>query len=214
MADNYQIQMQNAQKFFLRYDQDKLIQKGILSKVEDEYGNILYQADEVKENVLNRGIVYVLNELLTCTYDQALIDYNYPNMLNYASQMTKKYAVKTGSTDYDRLVFGYNKDAVVGIWTGYDDNSNVPTSEGTISRKIWIETIEGYLQNKQNNWYSMPNNVVGVLVDPITGELATNESKNKKIMYYIKGTEPTYEDILLDDIIPTLKEDEEEIREE
>ena len=27
MADNYQIQMQNAQKFFLRYDQEKLIQK-------------------------------------------------------------------------------------------------------------------------------------------------------------------------------------------
>ena len=27
MADNYQIQMQNAQKFFLTYDQEKLIQK-------------------------------------------------------------------------------------------------------------------------------------------------------------------------------------------
>lgn len=27
MADNYQIQMQNAQKFFLRYDQEKLIRK-------------------------------------------------------------------------------------------------------------------------------------------------------------------------------------------
>ena len=27
MADNYQIQMRNAQKFFLRYDQEKLIQK-------------------------------------------------------------------------------------------------------------------------------------------------------------------------------------------
>ena len=27
MADNYKIQLQNAQKFFLTYDQEKLIQK-------------------------------------------------------------------------------------------------------------------------------------------------------------------------------------------
>ena len=53
----------------------------------------------------------------------------------------------------------------------------------------------------------MPTNVVGVLVDPTTGELATNDSKHKKIIYYIKGTEPTYDDIILDDIIPTIKEE-------
>ena len=178
-----------------------------ISKVEDENGNILYQVEETKENVLNRGIVYVLNELLTCTYDQSLIDYNYPTMLNYAHYMTKKYAVKTGSTDYDNLVIGYNQDVVVGIWTGYDDNSIIPSTENSVSKKIWIETIEGYLKEKKDNWYDMPTNVVGVLVDPTTGELATNESKHKKIMYYIKGTEPTYDDIILDDIIPTIKEE-------
>ena len=190
------------------------VEPHFISKVEDEYGNILYQTEEIKENVLNRGIVYVLNELLTGTYDQSLIDYNYPSLLSYASKMTKKYAVKTGTTDYDRLIFGYNKDVVVGVWTGYDDNSKMPSSEASVAKNIWLETIEGYLKDKENNWYSMPSNVVGVLVDPTTGQLANNDSKNKKIMYYIKGTEPTYEDILLDDIIPTLKEDNEEIKQE
>ena len=187
------------------------VEPHFISKVEDEYGNILYQAEEIKENVLNRGIVYVLNELLTGTYDQALVDYNYPSLLSYASKMTKKYAVKTGTTDYDRLIFGYNKNVVVGVWTGYDDNSEMSNSDASVAKNIWIETIEGYLKNKEDTWYNMPTNVVGVLVDPTTGELANNDSKNKKIMYYIKGTEPTYEDILLDDIIPTLKENEEKI---
>ena len=40
----------------------------------------------------------------------------------------------------------------------------------------------GYLKDKNSEWYEMPNNVVGVLTDPVTGELATNDSKRKKIM--------------------------------
>ena len=37
-----------------------------------------------------------------------------------------------------------------------------------------------------------PDNVVGVLTDVNTGKVATNDSKLKKILYYIKGTEPGY----------------------
>lgn len=184
------------------------IEPHLISRVEDENGNVLYQAEETKENVLNRGIVYVLNELLTCTYSKELVDYDYPTMINYAAQMTNKYAVKTGSTDYDRLIFGYNKDLIVGVWTGYDNNRRIENDKGKISKKIWIETMEGYLKDKNSEWYEMPNNVVGVLTDPVTGELATNDSKRKKIMYYIKGTEPRNDNISLDDVIPTIKEDE------
>jgi hypothetical protein len=36
----------------------------------------------------------------------------------------------------------------------------------------------------------MPDNVVGVLVNPIDGKLANENSQKKKILYYIKGTEP------------------------
>ena len=50
----------------------------------------------------------------------------------------------------------------------------------------------------------MPNNVVGVLVDPITGQLATEETKNSTIQYYLKGTEPS-NDYNLDDVVPTIK---------
>lgn len=48
--------------------------------------------------------------------------------------------------------------------------------------------METYLKNKESTWYSMPENVVGVLIDPTTG--TTSSSKKQKIMYYIKGTEP------------------------
>ena len=48
-----------------------------------------------------------------------------------------------------------------------------------------------------------PDNIVGVPVNPITGELNTNKNT---ILYYIKGTEPTTNNEL-DEFIPTLKEE-------
>ena len=57
--------------------------------------------------------------------------------------------------------------------------------------------METYLKDKDNTWYEKPNNVVGVFVNPITGEIADENTKKRKILYYIKGTEPTYiQDVL------------------
>ena len=48
-----------------------------------------------------------------------------------------------------------------------------------------------YLKDKKTSWYNMPDNVVGVVVNPIDGKLAKENTQKKKILYYIKGTEPT-----------------------
>ena len=80
-------------------------------------------------------------------------------------------------------------------------------TDNQISKNIWYETIEECLKDKDESWYEIPNNVVGVLVDPITGELPDKNTKHKRMFYYIKGTEPTYQDINLDVLIPTIKEE-------
>ena len=118
--------------------------------------------------------------------------------------MTKKYAIKTGTTDTDHLIFGYNKDAIMGIWMGYDDNRDIEVKTGSNMKNLWVDTMESYLENKKDNWYKTPKNVIGVLINPITGNLASENDKNKKIVYYIKGTEPYKED--LENSIPTIKE--------
>ena len=177
----------------------------LIEKVLDKDGNVLYEHVDSSELVLNQSHTFILNEMLTSTYSPDFIDYNYPTLINLSGKLSKKYAIKTGTTDADRLIFGYNNDLVVGVWTGYDDNRDTPSSDGYISRNVWQETIEGCLAEKEDNWYSIPNNVVGVLVDPISGEIADNSTKHKKMFYYIKGTEPTYDDVILDGLIPTIK---------
>lgn len=181
----------------------------LIRKVTDSDGNVLYEHKKEKENVLNRSIVYVLNEMLTSSYSKEFVDYNYPTCINIAPKITKKYAIKTGTTDTDHLIFGYNKEVIMGIWAGYDNNSSSETKDGNSIKNIWVDTVESYLKGKDGNcWYEIPENVVGVIVNPINGEVATNTDTKKKMLYYIKGTEPTRNNSELDDLIPTIKNNE------
>lgn len=177
-----------------------------IKKIEDSNGNVLYEYKDKKEQVLNSSIVYIINEMLTSTYNYNFIDYNYPTCYDLASKLTKKYSVKTGTTDTDHLIFGYNQDILVGIWSGYDDNRATETGDGKQIKYMWSEIVENYNKDKENNWYELPSNVVGVLVDPISGEIADQNTAKPTMFYYIKGTEPTYENDSLEDLIPTIKE--------
>lgn len=175
-----------------------------ITRVEDINGNVLYEHKEVKESVLNQSIVFILNELLSNCADPGMIDYSYPTCISINSKLTKKYALKTGSTDNDKLIFGFNNYFVLGIWAGYDDNKAPDNEAGSIIKNIWADVAEYYTKNIEDTWYDMPSNVVGVLVNPVTGKLATDDKK--KILYYIKGTEPSNTSSL-DELIPTIKED-------
>ncbi|MBP3460864.1 MAG: penicillin-binding protein [Bacilli bacterium] len=174
-----------------------------IKKIEDMNGNTLYEFKEEKEYILNKSITYILSELLSNCYNKNLIDYNYPTCINIAPKITKKYAIKTGTTDTDHLIFGYNPDLLIGGWIGYDNNNLTTDKDGTVLKNIWVEIMEGYFKDKDESWYKTPSNVVGVLVDPINGEIADSNTKKATIMYYIKGTEPNASD--LDKTIPTIK---------
>ncbi len=178
-----------------------------IEKIEDINGNILYKHQEVKENILNKSLVFVLNEMLSNCYASEFIDYSYPTCFSIGPRISKKYAIKTGSTDTDHIILGFNKDLVVGVWTGYDDNRISEGTNNVYSKYVWVDVMEKYLEEREDSWYTMPKNVVGILVDPISGEIADDDTKKKKILYYIKGTEPYDKSPDLDDLVPTIKEE-------
>lgn len=162
----------------------------LIEKVVDSDGKILYEHEHNKERVLNQSLVYILNDLMTGTYDLNMIDYNYPTCASLINKISNKYALKTGTTDTDSWTIGYNKNLIIGIWNGFDDAREISMKVINISKNIWVDTMESYFKDNKPEWYEMPENVVGVLVNPIDGTLATKESKKKKILYFIKGTEP------------------------
>lgn len=172
----------------------------IIKKIEDSNGNILYEYKQKKEQILNQSLVYILNELLTSTYDSSFIDYNYPTMVNLAAKMSNKYSIKSGTTGTDLWTIGYNPDIVTSVWVGYDDNKEISSNYYSIAKNIWIDSVEDYFKGKETSWYIKPENVVGCLVNPITGKPAADSDKNKKILYYLKGTEPTGDEMVFDEI--------------
>lgn len=160
----------------------------VINRVEDFNGNVLYEKKYENNQVLNANYVYILNELLTATYNSAFKDYNTPTIISLASKISRKYAMKSGSTSTDCWMIGYNPDILTMVWNGYDDNSEVQAKDGMIAKNIWVDATENYLKDKDDSWYETPSNVVGIPLNAITGE--ENPPKdNMFIFYFVKGSE-------------------------
>lgn len=171
----------------------------LIKRVEDEDGNVLYEASTSKSLVLNSSITFILNNMLTATYDPLYIDYNYPTAIGLASKLKHTYSLKSGTTDTDEWYIGYNKDIVTSVWLGYDDNKAIPSKTPTYAQNIWYKSIESYEEGKEDEWYERPDNVSAVLVDPISGQVVDESADKKKLMYFIKGTEPSNSQAVFDE---------------
>lgn len=181
----------------------------LINKVTDMNDNVIYEYKNDSEQVLNSSITYITNQLLTSTYDYKFVDYIYPTCYDLTGKLKNKYSIKTGTTNTDNLIFGYNSNIVMGIWAGYDDNRETSNMEGKQIKQMWANTVEEYLADKDTKWYEQPNNVVGVLVNPISGEISNESDEKATVFYYIKGTQPTYNGDELDNLIPTIKTEKE-----
>ena len=161
---------------------------GFIRKVEDSDGNVLYEKDDTKELVLNMNYAYILTEMLTGTTNSVFRDYANPTALTIASKLSRKYAIKTGTTDNDFWIAGYNPDIVMVTWVGKDDNSALNANDSYISKNIWADTVEDILGETEEHWYDTPENVVGVVLDAVSG-LPTNDTSKATLFYFVKGTE-------------------------
>ena len=160
-----------------------------IEKIEDLAGNVLYEHENKNTLVINPNYTYILNEMMTSTTNSAYVDYTTPTALNIAGNLTHKYALKTGSTNTDYWIVGYNPDRLMMMWMGYDDNQFVDGSIRNSSKKIWATTIEQSLENIGDSWYELPKNVVAIPLDAVTGK-PTNDVNKATLYYYVKGTEP------------------------
>lgn len=158
-----------------------------IEKVEDIKGNILYEHKDKRELVLNTNYQYILSEMMSNSYNIDFIKYNSPTALSIKDKLTKKYAIKSGSTDNDNWLVGYNPDILALVWTGNDNNKYVESTYSKITKTIWADAVEASLKDKKENWYKKPQNIESVYLDPINGEYTNKEGT---IFYFLKGTEP------------------------
>ena len=178
------------------------VEPHLIKKVVDGRGNTLYEREDNKELVLNPSLTFILNNLLTVTYDPLYIDYNYPTAISLSGKLKHTYALKSGTTSSDNWNIGYNKNVLCAVWVGHDNNEELIKSDYKYAQNIWYKTIEDTQKDipDTEGWYDKPKNIVGVLVEPISGKPLADKTKNTKLMYYLKGTEPKETDPTFDEL--------------
>lgn len=161
-------------------------QPHLIEKITNKKGKILYEYKYNTEELLNKKYVYILNNLLTNTYNYKMVNYTSPTLLSISSDINGKYAIKSGSTSYDYWTIGYDSNYLVMVWTGNDNDNKIKNSESKITKKIWAKTMNNI--NVDPKWYEIPSGITGEEINPITG----NSDKNGVLCFYEKGTEPSY----------------------
>lgn len=161
-------------------------QPHLIEKITNKKGKILYEYKYNTEELLNKKYVYILNNLLTNTYNYKLVNYTSPTLLSISSDINGKYAIKSGSTSYDYWTIGYDSNYLVMVWAGNDNDNKIKNSESKITKKIWAKTMNNI--NVDPKWYEIPSGITGEEINPITG----NSDKNGVLCFYEKGTEPSY----------------------
>lgn len=161
-------------------------QPHLIEKITNKKGKILYEYKYNSEELLNKKYVYILNNLLTNTYNYKMVNYTSPTLLSISSDINGKYAIKSGSTSYDYWTIGYDSNYLVMVWAGNDNDNKIKNSESKITKKIWAKTMNNI--NVDPKWYEIPSGITGEEINPITG----NSDKNGVLCFYEKGTEPSY----------------------
>ncbi len=169
------------------------IEPTLITKITTFDGTVLYEKKSQETSRLaNSSDVYLLNEAMTSIFDNNMTYNIRPTGGRLVSLLTHRYAAKSGSTNTDNIMIGYNPDILVAVWTGYDDAREITVHEETTYGKyIWADVVESYLKGKTSSWYDTPDDVIGVDLNPMTGFYPSFDEYHKTI-YFKKDNIPWY----------------------
>lgn len=163
-----------------------------VKKIVNREGETIYERPNYpQEQILDKKKTYILAHLLTGMFDHALDGYMQVTGSSIIDQLDRTYAGKSGSTDSDSWMIGFSSSIVTGIWVGYDDNRKIEQVEETsYAKDIWANFMDAAHQDLPKSSLPIPSGVIGVPVDPATGQRATPYCSSSRVMFFEKGSEP------------------------
>jgi 1A family penicillin-binding protein len=165
-------------------------------KVEDLSGKVLESVEPKKgRSVLTPEQAYLIADILSDNEARKEV-FGLNSQLNIPNTQV---AVKTGTTNdkRDNWTIGGNKNTLVGVWVGNNDNSPMlsvasgVTGASPIWRKILLEAIKG----KPNTTFEAPGGIVTASVDIVSGYSA-HDGFPSRLEKFIVGTQPSNNDLV------------------
>jgi penicillin-binding protein 1B len=101
-------------------------------------------------------------------------------------------AGKTG-TSHDGWFAGFTSELLCIVWVGFDDYRQLDLEGAHSALPIWAELMKRALtlrQYRNAKYFSMPDGVISVDIDPASGMRATPSCPNTYAEVFVAGTEP------------------------
>lgn len=134
----------------------------------------IYKRDIAPKRLLQRDETLILNQMLRSTFDIRNHTYTFPSMYGHEPDVT--VAAKSGTSDWDSLVMGFNPEYTIGIWSGFDDNRPLNKKYYTVSKNIFKDTFNGLYEHSSGVWYQPSDNLEVRHVNPVSGQEESNGS--------------------------------------
>lgn len=145
-----------------------------ISYISDSDGNILYRHENENQQLYDRDITLVLSQLLRSPFD---ITSPNPTLLGF--EPVTYVGAKSGTSNWDSWIAGYNPKYTLVVWNGYDDSTPLTEfEERCISKYIFRDFYNAIFPTANDLWYQMSDNLIQV---PISLE---NNAYNANGSYY------------------------------
>ena len=155
------------------------------TKVVDQNGNTVIEANQEKTRVMSEGNAYILTSILTGPVKSGTAS-AYRNTLGNMAVAGK---TSTSSSANDRWFCGFTPYYATACWYGYDNNEKSVGGNNTAAR-IWFDVMKVVHQNLEVKDFTEPDNIVSAKICLDSGKKATDKCKNTYTEIFVKGTVP------------------------
>jgi penicillin-binding protein 1A len=164
----------------------------LVTRIEAPDGTLLWSSEvRPRAPAMNPQDAYEITQML-----QGVVNYG-------TGKSIRDYGVKgpvagkTGTTNSGEDVWfvGYTPSLVAGIWFGYDQPRQISmgATGGRLAAPAWAEMYQGGWREPPNSAFAIPVGMVPVMIDPQSGELATEWCPTRSRAWYKPGSEPQSE---------------------
>jgi penicillin-binding protein 1A len=157
-------------------------------KVEDRYGNVVYENRIVRERVLSEETAYIMLNMLQSVFDEGTA---------YGARrrgFKLPAAGKTGTTDNftDAWFMGFTPYLAMGVWVGYDYPKRIGghASGAGVALPIWTDFMKAVVDSTENYQFREPEGITYRYVCTESGELATPKCPKVRKEIFRKGDVP------------------------
>lgn len=158
----------------------------VVKSIADRDGKVIYKKRTHQEKVISDEEAFLMANMMKGVVERGTA--------RRVSKLGRPVAGKTGTTNdqMDAWFIGYTPEWVAGVWVGFDVKRTLGRFEtgGKAAAPIFLEFMQEFLGDKPELDFYIPDGVIPVPINRLTGRLAEADQPGAFVEYFKSGTEP------------------------